>query len=165
MKNIFAFATALIIATGVQTGAQAAEAEAKAGGQIISALEMTRASDLYFGSIVPNATQAGTVEVSSGGALTCGDNLTCLGDDISAAGFKVRGEADHGYTVTLPDTVTISNGSATMTISELSDSVSGESAISDAGTDDFSVGGRLSVAAAQASGVYSGTFNVLIEYN
>ncbi|MCI5043249.1 MAG: DUF4402 domain-containing protein [Aquisalinus sp.] len=142
--------------------ASAADVDVSAGAKIIAPLQLSNATALYFGTIAPSLTDADTVVVSPSGAKTCGVELTCLSDDHTAAQFNVTGEPNRSYTIQLPDTIQISNGSETMTVDSFTGSKAAGTLAS--GTDSFSVGGTLEVAANQASGEYTGTFVVSVEY-
>ena len=60
---------------------------------------------------------------------------------------------------------------ATMTISALTAHFNGASAdaitstLSGSGTDNFTVGGTLTIATSQLPGIYAGAFNVTVDYN
>ncbi|MDC0949127.1 DUF4402 domain-containing protein [Gammaproteobacteria bacterium] len=141
----------------------AADVEADAGAKIVAPLQISSASALYFGTIAPSLTSADTVVVTPAGAKSCGEELTCLTEDHTAASFNVTGEPDASYTIEIPDSVNISNGAGgLMEISDFSGSKSSGTLIS--GADNFNVGGTLAVAANQASGEYTGTFTVAVEY-
>jgi len=150
-------------AVALSTPAFAAEVDADAGAKIIAPLQISNSTALYFGTIAPSLTAGDQVVVSPAGAKACGAELTCLTDDHTAAEFNVSGEADHSYTIQLPDSIQISNGAGgAMTVDSFTGSKSGGTLV--AGTDTFTVGGSLSVAANQASGEYTGTFVVEVEY-
>jgi hypothetical protein len=143
--------------------AHAANVTADAGAKIIAPLQISNSTALYFGTIAPSLTTADSVVVSPAGAKSCGAELTCMTDDHTAAAFNVSGETDYSYTVELPSSITISNGAGgTMTVDNFSGSkASGTLA---AGQDSFTVGGKLGVSANQATGEYTGTFTVAVNY-
>lgn len=143
--------------------AQAADADASAGAEIIAPLQIANVDALYFGTIAPSLSSGDTVVVNAAGARTCGAELTCLTDDHTAASFNVTGEADNVYTITLPSSVSIGNGAgASMTVNAFTGSQNTGTLV--AGADSFTVGGTLNVAANQAAGEYTGTFSVTVEY-
>ncbi|MEM9939509.1 MAG: DUF4402 domain-containing protein [Pseudomonadota bacterium] len=147
----------------ISAPALAADANSSAGAEIVSPLQVTNTTALYFGTIAPSFTNGDTVVVSTAGAKACGSELTCLTADHTAAAFSVAGEADQTYTITLPSSVAISNGSGgSMTVDAFTGSKSTGTLV--AGTDTFTVGGQLNVAANQATGEYTGTFAVTVEY-
>lgn len=159
MKKILAFAAAAAVVAG---GAYAADVDSSAGAKIIAPLQVSNATALYFGTVAPSLTAADTVVVSPAGAKTCGAELTCLTDDHTAAAFNVTGEADKSYTITLPNSISISNGTETMDVDNFTGSKASGTLTS--GADSFTVGGTLDVAANQAAGEYTGTFTVTVEY-
>lgn len=162
MKNLKLVAVASVAAL-MTSPAFAADANSNAGADIIAPLQVANTAPLYFGTIAPSTTASDTVIVAHGGGKTCGSNLTCLTNDHTAAAFTVTGEADQSYTITLPSSVDITNGSGgTMTVNGFGGSKA--SGTLTAGTDSFTVGGTLTVAANQASGEYNGTFAVTVEY-
>lgn len=162
MKRITLIALALS-ASFLTSTAHAASVDADAGAKIVAPLQISNSTALYFGTIAPSLTTADKVLVSPKGTKSCGAELTCLTDDHTAAAFKVTGEADASYTIDLPSSITISNGAgAEMKVSDFSGSKSAGTLV--AGNDDFTVGGTLGVDANQATGEYTGTFVVAVNY-
>ncbi|MEL6257456.1 MAG: DUF4402 domain-containing protein [Pseudomonadota bacterium] len=142
---------------------QAADVNSDAGARIISPLQVSNVTRLYFGTIAPSTTSADTVAVAADGARTCGAALTCLDNDHTAAAFAVTGEADRSYTIDLPNTISISDGAGnSMDVASFVGSKTSGTLTS--GSDNFTVGGTLTVGANQASGEYSGVFTVTVEY-
>ncbi|MFM7348668.1 MAG: DUF4402 domain-containing protein [Erythrobacter sp.] len=165
MNKMLAAAT-LVAAFAGATAVQAAEiptADAGAGAKIIAPLEISNTADLYFGTIAPSTTVADQVVVSSGGDRKCGPALTCLTADHTAAAFKVTGEADAFYTISLPKAIKIVNekGSA-MLVSNFEGSKAKGQLLK--GEDTFTVGGTLDVGVRQEAGKYTGSFTVAVEY-
>ncbi len=163
MKTIKLLASVALAAT-IAAPSFAADADGTAGAIIIAPLQVASVTDLYFGTIAPSLTAADTVIVSAAGAKTCGAELTCLTEDHTAAQFDVTGEADITYTITLPTSISLSNGAGgSMTVDSFTGSKASGTLV--AGADSFTVGGSLGVAANQATGSYTGTFTVAVEYN
>ncbi|MEM7661056.1 MAG: DUF4402 domain-containing protein [Pseudomonadota bacterium] len=147
--------------------AMAQDASSDAGAIIVAPLQVTNTQPLYFGSIVPSTTVSDTVAVAANGTRTCGAQLTCLTDDHTPAIFDVDGGANFGYTVTVPTSVNIANaGGDEMTVNAFAAASvdDGQFLLDGTGDDAFNVGGTLTVAANQASGEYTGTFLVSVEY-
>lgn len=154
-------ATSAIAALGLgATAANAATATATARAKILRQVAVTNTSDLQFGTIVTGAA-ASTVAVSTAGARTCGSGLVCSGT-TTAANFNVTGTAAQIVTVSVPGTVTLSAGANNMTASLTSSGAT--LTLGAGGTGSFTVGGTLSVAAAQADGDYAGTFTATVDY-
>ena len=141
------------------TGAQAATATAVAKAQILKQITVTRNTDLDYATIIPGAV-ASTVIVTPGGVRTCGAGLVCTGT-ASAADFSVTGTIGQVATVAVPATVTLTSGVNTMTSTLLASAAT----ITLAATNNFQVGGTLSVGANQVDGAYvSAPFTVTVNY-
>ncbi len=153
----------LLAATILSGSAFAAETTGDAGAKIVAPLQVASVSALYFGTIAPSLTDAGSVQVSPAGDKECSVEVTCLTDDHTAAEFKVTGEADFSYTIELPKEIKIANANGTsMLIGEVAGSKDAGTLVN--GADNFTVGGTLAVAALQEAGSYKGTFTVAVEY-
>ncbi len=171
-KKIILAATAASLFFGA-TAASADTESATATANILEAITVTKVNDLAFGTIVVGTT-GGNVTMSNDGVDTrgCG-TLTCSGT-ATAAEFTVDGTGDEAITVTVPATVVLSDGSdnpLTTTVDEnnymtatLSSNMAATDTIDSDGSSDLFVGGSLAVAGGQASGAYTGTFNVTVNY-
>ncbi len=159
-----ALCSAVVVATGFgASSAQAAtSATANASAKIITAVSVTKSTDLNFGTAVSGAA-GGTVVVSNAIAATqtC-TGVLCTGGGQTSAQFAVAGATGTTAIITVPATVTLSSGTNSMTAA-LSSSAN---SLTLAGTsaDAFQVGGSLAVAANQATGSYTGTFTVSVAY-
>lgn len=146
------------------SAAHAASATGTAKARILRQITLTNTSDLEFATVISGAT-ASTVDVSTAGAVTCGAGLTCTGT-ATAANFDIQGTNNAVVLVGGDSSVTL-NGSlgGTMTAS-LDYSATSVTLTAGPGTTggSFQVGGTLSVGANQASGDYTGTFNVTADY-
>ena len=157
--------TALFAAGLGATVASAAPvtATAQAKAKVLKQISVTKAADLDFGTIVVS-TSAGTVAIDAAGSRTCDAALTCSGT-VSAAAFAIGGTKNEAVTITSDPSVTLINaldGSQTMTAA-LVRSANGLT-LDNSGKGSFNVGGTLSVAASQLDGLYSGDFNVTVDY-
>ncbi len=119
--------------------------------------------DLAFGYVIPSTTTAGSVTIDPDGTP---HYTTVTGTSTlprGAARFEVTGVAGLTYSVTVSGSTTITNGTETMTVNNFT-----KSALPEVGLDGkaiFTVGGKLTVAASQANGSYTGTFDVSATYN
>ena len=137
---------------------------------IITPIAIAKNLDMSFGNIAVNpTTPGGTVtlpaSVSSSRVPSAGVTLPAVTGLVQAAKFTVTGEGSSVYTITLPASITLSGTGADMSIVPNCSVASLTAAVLTAGTQVFYVGGVLTVAAVQTSGVYSGTFNVSVNYN
>ena len=166
MKKILISAGALA-ALALSTPAFAANnsATANATVNLVSPLTLTNTSGLNFGTLV-GPFNGETVEVSKSGIRNCG-GLTCSGNAVvSAANFDVsKGTANQGLTVTVDPTATLTGSvSGSLTVDLSTDLPTGVTTDTN-GNATFGVGGSLTIPAATADGVYSGQFNVQVDYN
>lgn len=152
-----------------------------AGAVLITAMTITETAPMHFGSNVLISAAGGTVVLPSnsttrtyGGA---GGVATSAATPVATnAAYTVTGTALETYALTLPATTTVthttvSTGVYTMDITLMTARFNG--AGSDAitstldvnGDDSFTLGGTLTVQANQVDGIYSGTFDVTVDYN
>lgn len=142
-------------------------ATANASATIVSSIAVAQVTNkgLRFGTLVSPSAEK-TVIVGADDSVTNADGLVRVpaDTDVGAAQFTVTGEATYGYAITVPSgSITISNGTTTMSVGSFT--ASKASGTLTAGTDTFKVGGTLTIGAAQATGSYTGTFDVTVAYN
>lgn len=176
MKHCIRTITLSMVVTLVAFGAFAqssATDTATANAEIIQAITLVydAANPLEFGLIAqPAAADTVTVTAAAAPTRTAANDGTILlaGTTITAAKFDMTGDPNRTFAVTLPadGTVTISNGATTMPVNGFSASCTGAGcALDGAGTFTLYVGGSLGVSASQATGAYTGTFDVTAAYN
>ena len=176
---------AIIMMAGFSTSAMAegtvAATTTAAGAQLIVPMTIAQTSPLHFGTIILDDATGGTVTLSTAAAraFTGGVSTTGVTPNATNAKYNVTGTYNETYALTLPATITVTETLATagvkaMTISDLTvlfnlgtetTGVGATSSLSATGTDNFTVGGTLTVAAAQIGGIYAGTFPVSVDYN
>ena len=164
--NKLALATTALAALGLgATGASAAPASANAvaKAKVLAQLTIKKTTDLDFGTIVA-AANASTVAVDAAGAITCGTGVTCTGTG-TAAKFAITGTNNAVVNVTMPNSVTLANGtggSMIATLVKVSTLNLGDTGKT--GTP-LAFGASLAVGAAQADGLYSSPeFAVTVDY-
>lgn len=177
MKKLI-FGALLIVAFAVQAKAQAsitgqAKAEVTSQLAISDNTGTLGGTTLNFGKIAVLAGSGGTCTISTVNTATVSGGVNTIASTTSNAIFTLTGMAGKTYAITLPAStvVTRAGGSETMTVdnfkarpaSAASDVLTGT--LDSFGTDNFTVGGQLNVNAAQADGIYNGTFNVTAAYN
>ena len=167
---IFAFST---ISFGQNT---ATVTDVPVGARIIAPITLQLSNGgLMFGNIV-RSSSAFTVTVNHDGTRSQTGGVTYIntGDEYSAAKFSVTGESGQAYNIRLnatsislsgPEggTMTVDNFYIGETLYEGSDIV--RTINSEGTTDSFAIGAKLNGIANQTSGVYSGFFNVTVDYN
>lgn len=174
MKNSFSklvlVGSFLLISAGASFAQTTATATAEANATIIQPITITKTADLNFGIVVPGATP-GTVTVGYDGTRASLGGVSLLAGNpgtVSAAHFDAAGQPSTAYTLSIPASVTISNGTETMVIDNFtSDPGAGTATFDVSGTYEIRVGGTLNVLANQAPGDYTNTtdLDVTINYN
>ncbi len=157
--------------------AQAITASSGAQATIVEPLALVKISDLNFGRLASRPT-AGTVTVNPNtGACTVTGPILHVGG-CGYAEFGGQGVRRMRVRIQLPATITLTGpGGTTMTATNLTLGLAPDltqlpgapgnpryEIASNSGIFTFRVGGRLNVGANQASGVYTGTFNVTVQY-
>lgn len=181
-KSLILFAAIVMIAgltTKVMAQSTSKTENTNAGAVLIVAMGLTETAPLHFGSMVLTNALGGTCVLAStlatrsfaGGVATSAANPVATN-----AAYNVTGTGLETYALTLPATTTVTHTSVaagvyTMDITDMKARFNGAgadaitSALTSGGTDSFTVGGTLTIAAAQVAGIYAGTFNVSVDYN
>lgn len=128
------------------------------------AIGITKTADLQFGKFTRSS--AGTVIVTPAGTRSSTGGVTPFGGGVSAAAFDVSGTPLTVYTITLPASASISDGAShSMAVDTFASTPSGTGSFGAGGHQTLQVGGTLHVAANQATGSYTGTFDVTVTGN
>jgi len=175
MKKVLIIFAAIIMMAAVSTNlmAQPNTVSTNASANIVVPLTITKTADLCFGTMT-SPTGGSTVLLQPNGNISVtynGGNMVLLSQTPtpSVAGYTVTGQTNTYYNIYLPASVTITNPSSnTMTIDGwlTSENNNGTVGFLDGnGHDAFTLGGTLHVGGYQALGLYTGTFNVTVNYN
>jgi len=166
-----------LLTTSLMAQTSATVAATPAGAKLIVPMTLTQTSPLHFGTINVLLGAGGTVELPSNSTtrvISTGLAESTVAPVATNAAYNVTGTMNATYALTLPATVVVTEtvgATAVMTVSDLTarfnlaaaDAV--VSTLSATGTDNFTVGGTLTVTAAQIGGIYAGTFPVTVDYN
>jgi hypothetical protein len=170
MKKLFlAVATAAFaVPAAAAPGNTATATDGSATAQIVSPITITHVSGdtLNFGVIVPDSAGSSVISITTGGigSVASGGAVVV---DASAQGsdsFDVTGDANRSFSIVTTGG-TVSNGAQTMAFTTTYASGAGSGTLSVGGTANFTVGGDLTVGAAQASGTYTGSYSATVTYN
>lgn len=162
-----AFLSALAAFACAIAAPAAAEVEPATGRAIVlNSLDVTNVQDLDFGDLAAGVT-AGTATVNANtNARTVTGGTVPVGGSPTAAIFFAAGRPNRIFIVQIPNgSITLSNGSGgTMTVSNWTTNGPVNRNLGPVGVAIIRVGGRLNVAANQVDGVYSGTFDIRVNY-
>lgn len=175
-KSLRIAATGIAMATamGMSSAAHADNADATATAEILESLtlDLQAGTSLDFGSMVISG--AAVVSLAADGTLDCSDaNATCVGT-TGVPTFDVGGTASKAVTVNLPAAsvdLLHTNGTDAVTLDGFVTDAAANGAgdpevtLDATGAASFSVGGDLNIDATDPAGVYTGTFNVSVEYS
>ena len=154
----------------VATGVNAAPGDSQtvtgtAAVQVAQPARIQAVDDLRFGTIVQPPV-GGIVEVSSAGVVTANIDVSTFPLNRGPSRFLLVGENNRRFLIFLPTSIVIlSNGTSTMRVDRFRmNAVNGSTRFDANGRYNLYIGGRLHVAALQAPGNYSGTFDVEVVY-
>ena len=161
MKSVFA-ASALAVIAMSASPASAATSTASASINVVKPVQLTKLTDLTFGTVTfaGGSSGTGTVSISQAGVITCTTGATCTGTP-SAANFNVQGTNKMTVLITVP-TASLSNGTDTMTFTPNAPASvylpnSGAPGVN------FGIGGSVAIGAAN-QGTYTGSISVTADY-
>ncbi len=162
MKKITFILLALISGTAfAQVSESTASATANAAADIVSPIAIESSQDLNFGKVANNA--AGTVVVGTDSDIT-DSSLSQIGSITpTAASFNVTAADGFSYSIALPTSVDLSNGTEDITVDEFKHDAEGNTT-GTGSAQTVGVGATLNVASSQATGNYTGTFEVTVTY-
>jgi spore coat protein U-like protein len=146
------------VATGTATGSVT----------IVRPITITNTAGLQFGKLAQPA-GAATVTVTPAGVVSRSGVGTVGSQTTSAAAFNVGGDGAAVFAINVPSGTfnMLAGTSGTILVSTSLSAATGtlSGSTGSAGSTSFTVGGIMTLGAAQALGAYSGTFNVTVTYN
>ena len=164
---LFVILAGYTVTANAQGAAVFATASSKA--VVITPITIAKTTDLVLGTLAVSATTGGTLvmDATGGRTSTLGVTLPVNSGSPTAAVFHVTGLDGSTFAITLPGTISLSDGAShTMNLGSFVSSPSSTGTLS-GGAADISVGGTLTVAAAQAAGTYTNAagLQVTVNYN
>jgi len=167
--KIAAGAFALSGLAGVAHGQATASANGTGSVTLVQPIALSSPTGLQFGKLVQPAAAA-SVTITPAGAVTRTGVGTLGSQTTSAALFNVTGDGGAIFTITGPAGNTFnmtasSSGTLLVTTSLSASSGTLSGTTGSGGATSFTVGGIMSIASAQTTGVYSGSFTVTVNYN
>lgn len=128
-----------------------------------AAISLQNTGGLHFGRILPYG-RRGNVTVHANGYTLATNAYLLDASAARAASWTVSGTPGAPYRVVLPATLTVDNGSDSMTLSWIFRSGAATLALDGSGAGAFTVGAVLDVGANQAPGTYLGVLPVTVGY-
>jgi len=161
--NIVSVAAAFMVAANP---ARAATSNVQVNAQVVKPLTVTWVQDLDLGTIaLGTGTFSGAVVgISRTGTFTCPASLVCAGP-TKVATYNVTGTNGQTVRISAPDVTLVNQADSSQRLTMVVDGP-GTVALPNSGNKgvDFSLGGRITLSSSTAGGLYTGTFNVTVDY-
>ncbi|MEO6582215.1 MAG: DUF4402 domain-containing protein [Sphingomicrobium sp.] len=168
LLNVTAVAALALTATPALAAPVSPNQNATATARIVKPLTLSWVQNLNLGTVLlsgAGAWSGAVVSVSQAGALTCANpNVVCSGA-VQAARYNVRGTNNQLVYITAPN-VTLTSANNPLDTLLMTVSNPGSVMLTNSGAPgvDFNLGGSITVSSTTGDGVYSGTFNVTVDY-
>lgn len=144
----------------------AATVTGDASANVLTPLGITNGTNaMSFGDVAGDASAATTVVLDTAGTASSGDGANTAGTP-TAGDFDVTGSGSLAYTISLPadGVVVLSNVAGTnMPVNGFNDSLGGTGGLT-LGLQSFTVGATLTINANQAAALYTGNYDVTVNY-
>jgi len=127
-------------------------------------LKLSEEEALNFGTVAGSSDGSSTIILSPTGAVTTTGYGFVINDDLKIGKYKVKGPDNATVLITLPNTVTLSNGYSQATLSNFTSSPSGVGTLNDHGKLTIKVGATLTIPVGQAGGEYSGPMTIYVDF-
>jgi hypothetical protein len=147
--------------------AQAATQMAQVNASVVKPLILSWVQNLDLGTITlgPGSWSGATVAISHAGVFSCSNaNVTCTGA-TQVAKYNVSGTNKSSVQITAPDVTLVNQSDPTQTLTLVVDNP-GSLLLTNSGPpgSNFSLGGSITLNSSTAAGLYTGTFNVTVNY-
>ena len=165
MKKLFLIAAVIFGFAATSFAQNSATATATATASLLAPITITNAGNMNFG-ILATSDVAGTATISTADVLSVANGVSIVNaGNASAASFTVTGEEDYSFSITLPSSHTITDGTNSMTVDNFTSDPDVTGTIS--GSTTLNVGATLNISADQTAGVYTSAtgFDVTVAYN
>lgn len=166
LRKILSISAVISAVAMLPNTAHSATANTTASAEVLAPITLTKTVDMDFGDLYADNAAIGSVILATDGSRTVGGAATLGSTAGAAATFTLTGTASATYAITLPSTdQQLDSGGNNMQVNTFVHDAGGSPALDGTGNGTFNVGATLNVGINQASGVYSGTFDVIANYN
>lgn len=164
MKKLLLAGAVLGVSFSAQTQiAHAVDATGNASALIRSAITLVEDTAMDFGTITPDPT-GDVLTIDTADTVSAVSASDLAGTPASGA-FSATGDALSAVTIAFSTGDTLTGPGAAMALDSFTTDAGGSPAFDGAGDLTFNVGADLTVGAAQAAGLYNGTYTVSVNYN
>lgn len=168
MTSLAAGVALALAATPAAAAPTSPNKNATATARIVKPLTLTWVQDLNLGTILLSGAapwSGAVVSIDRNGQFSCTNaNVTCSGT-TQVARYNVTGTNNQTVNITAPNVVLTNANDATQTLTMTVDNP-GSVVLPNSGNTgvNFNLGGSITVNSSTLDGVYSGTFNVTVDY-
>ncbi len=155
-----------LLATAGQAAPIAPPSPPPASINLMRPLTLTKICDMDFGNLATISAGTATIDPVTE-LLTVTGGISGAGGTVQAARFAGSTQSSAVVNIKVPNkTVLLTRVGGTQTLSVTAFTLDGQSkrALAQAGVFEFNVGATVNVANGQAEGLYTGTFEVTIQY-
>jgi hypothetical protein len=156
----------LLLSAGAAAAPVPAASNATGKASILKSLSVLKQADLDFGNLVVRGAGTAVIDPVSG-AVSATGLVTPTGVGAHQATFVTTGSRNSVINIRIPQkpiTLTRTGGTETVSVSSWTLDGSQNRKIPLSSTINFGVGATVTVAAGQAEGTYTGTFDVTVQY-
>ncbi len=121
---------------------------------------VTARRDLQFGNVAGDADLGGTVVVSAAGGKSVTGGVSDFGGQHKRGEFQLKGDNNGTYACTLPGSIQVTSGGNSASVDTFTTDVPLTGFLDNKGKAKIKIGATLHLAAGQAAGSYSGTFDL-----
>lgn len=133
------------------------------GGHKKKKLFVREKNRLKLGTIASSITGPGTATLSPQGILSTTGDVFIMSNRVQAARFIVKGPRNKNVIITLPTSVTVSNGSSTTTLTNFQSIPSGVVNLGNNGRLVIKVGATMNIPPGLPRGSYYGPFTIYVD--
>lgn len=164
---IAALSLALLAPAAAHAAPVLAPAPPQGQAQLVYPLTLAKNADLDFASLAAVGAGTAVIDPVSDTMTTTGGVLRLAGNPHAARFTGAAGGQSPVVIIRIPNravTITRVGGTETMIVDNFTLDGQSKRELAQAGAFEFKVGGTLRVSAGQAEGLYTGTFDVTIQY-
>lgn len=155
-----------IVTTTSWIAVEAATSSATVNANIISTINISTRNGLLFGDIASSSVAGSVILSTNGSRTTTGGATVNSSGSGSPATLDISGDANASFSITLPVSITLSDGSSnSMVVDNFTSSPSPAGVLDSSGKQSLFVGATLNVSSNQPFGSYSGLMSVTVDYN
>ncbi|MFQ5775252.1 MAG: DUF4402 domain-containing protein [Kiloniellaceae bacterium] len=161
-----AFGSAVVALALVFGGPQAAADAGRAmvRATVLKPVSFANVSGMNFGTLMPNG-ETGVVALLPNGKFTAQGVDVARDEEVKSATFKILGEDNQAYTITLPSAATFTNGRDGISVMTFVHDAGWTPTLDPKGYGHFNIGATLKLRWGQTAGVYSGSVDVVLSNN